>query len=340
MRVLVLGAAGFIGSHLVDSLLAVDARVIGVDNFITGTRRNIAHLQDHALFSFLQADITDPWDAIKSIGKTYARPTHVIHLASPASPSFYLKHQLATLRANSIGTDNAIKYACESGAAFVFASTSEVYGDPTESPQSEFYNGQLSPVGARSSYYEGKRYGEALAKAFSNTSDADVRILRIFNTYGPRMRPDDGRVVPTFVTQALHNEPLTIYGDGYSTRSLCYVSDIVSGIVRAMNAPSAKGAVLNLGNPDERTILDIGRLVCEVVGVPFQQRWLPRLPEDPRRRCPDISVARSVLGWEPSVTLEEGLRATVRSFRGSEDGAAKFGTSRSGGRHESVTARG
>ena len=306
------GGAGFIGSHLCDRLLAEGASVICLDNLITGARDNVAHLLDNPHFTFVQHDVIEPISA-----ETDA----VFHLASPASPNpasprSYIAHSIETALANSQGTYRLLEVARTNGARFLFASTSEVYGDPLEHPQRETYFGHVNPNGSRACYDESKRFGEALSMSFHRRYDLDIRIVRIFNTYGPRCDPEDGRLVPNFVTQALRREPITVYGDGSQTRSLCYVSDLVDGIFRAMTAEQARGEVVNLGNPGEHSVLDYARIIRQLCGsdseIIFQQL---RTPDDPSRRQPDISKARTLLGWEPRVTLEDGLKQTIGWYR-------------------------
>jgi dTDP-glucose 4,6-dehydratase len=306
-RAVILGAAGFIGSHLVDRFLAEGWSVVGVDNLITGTRRNLEHLEGQARFDFVEADVSQPLDFVS--GPVDA----VLDFASPASPIDYLKHPFETLHVGSHGVENALLLAERTGAVFVLSSTSEVYGDPLEHPQRESYWGNVNPVGPRAVYDEAKRFAEAITMAFRRYRGVQVRIARIFNTYGPRMRLDDGRVVPTFVGQALRGEPITIYGDGTQTRSFCYVEDNVEGIWRLL--ASAYAEPVNIGNPHEMTILEFAEAVRRMVNsrVPLEYRPLPE--DDPRVRRPDIARAREVLGWEPRVGFEEGMRRTIAWFR-------------------------
>jgi len=307
MRVLITGGAGFLGSHLCDRLLAEGHEVIAMDNLITGNPDNIAHLFGHERFLFVKHDVTNyiyvegPLDA-------------VLHFASPASPIDYLRYPIQTLKVGALGTHKALGLAKAKGAKFLLASTSEVYGDPLEHPQPESYWGNVNPIGPRGVYDEAKRFAEALTMAYHHYHGMDTRIARIFNTYGPRMRLDDGRVVPNFIGQALRGEPLTVYGDGSQTRSFCYVDDMVEGIYRLLLSDEAEP--VNLGNPQEMTILELAHLINELTGnradVVFQDK---RIPGDPQRRCPDISKARSALGWEPKVNPEEGLRRTIEWFK-------------------------
>jgi dTDP-glucose 4,6-dehydratase len=306
MRHLVSGAAGFIGSHLCDRLLAEGGEVVGLDNLITGSRRNIEHLENNASFRFHEFDITRP---IQEQG----RFDHVWHLASLASPKFYLKYPIETLESGSTATRNMLEIARRDNARFLVTSTSECYGDPLEHPQVETYWGNVNPVGLRSCYDESKRYAEAITMAYHRTYGVRTNIARIFNTYGPRMALDDGRVVPAFLDQALRGEPLTVFGDGSQTRSFCYVSDMVEGLVRL--ADSEERYPVNLGNPVELTILEFAERIRRLVGVnaPIVHKELPS--DDPKRRQPDISKAKRVLGWEPKVALEDGLRETVKYFK-------------------------
>lgn len=307
MKILVSGGAGFIGSHLCDALLAAGHSVTAVDNFVTGHPRNIAHLNGRPNFTFLHHDVTlpfegGPWDAI-------------FHLASPASPHSYESFAVETLLVNSQGTHLLIEMARRFGAKFLLASTSEVYGDPSVHPQPESYWGNVNPIGPRSCYDEGKRFGEALTVSYIRVHDIDARIVRIFNTYGPRSDPQDGRIIPNFVTQAVRGDPITVYGDGQQTRSYCYVSDLVEGIQRAMFFAGTKGLVVNLGTPDERSALEIAQKVKEISGSPSPIVHTPPREEEIARRKPDIALAKRLLGWEPRVSLEEGLAHTVSWFR-------------------------
>ena len=306
-RAVILGAAGFIGSHLVDRLLAEGWRVTGVDNLITGTRRNLDHLAREPRFDFVEADICAP---LEISGPVQA----VLDFASPASPIDYLKHPFETLHVGSLGVESALRLAKRTGATFLLSSTSEVYGDPLEHPQRETYWGNVNPIGPRAVYDEAKRFAEAITMAYRRYEKVDVRIARIFNTYGPRMRLDDGRVVPTFVAQALRGEPITMFGDGSQTRSFCYVEDEVEGLWRLFH--SSYQEPVNVGNPHELTILEFARAVQRLVGVdvPIVSRPLPE--DDPRVRRPDITRAKELLGWEPRVPFDEGMRRTIEWFRG------------------------
>jgi dTDP-glucose 4,6-dehydratase len=306
VRVVVAGGAGFLGSHLCDLLLARDDDVVALDNLSTGFERNITHHETNPRFSFVQADVSE--DVVVS-GAVDA----VVNLASPASPQAYLAMPLQTLAVGSEGTRRLLELASRSGARFVQASTSEVYGDPSVHPQREDYWGNVNPVGPRSVYDESKRFGEALVMAYHRAAGVDVGIARIFNTYGPRLSAGDGRVVSNFIMQALRGDPLTVYGDGSQTRSLCYVADMVSGLLALLDA-DATGPV-NLGNPTELTVLDLAKRIIELTGSPsvIEHRELPT--DDPERRQPDIRLAAQLLGWAPATGLEEGLEATIRFFK-------------------------
>ena len=307
-HVAVLGGAGFLGSHLCERLLADGAAsVVSVDSLITGSEANLRELRQDARFRHVTQDICEPFDVDGPLH-------HVFNLASPASPIDYAQLPLETLRVGSHGTENGLELARRKGAVFFQASTSEVYGDPLEHPQSESYWGNVNPVGPRSVYDESKRYGEALVSAYRRTHGMSVRIVRIFNTYGPRMRLDDGRVVPAFVAQALAGKDFTVFGDGSQTRSFCYVSDLVDGFVRL--ALSEVQDPVNLGNPEEMTILQFADAVRAAAGGGGRIVHLPLPKDDPQRRRPDISRARQLLGWEPRTTLTEGLRQTIAYFRG------------------------
>jgi dTDP-glucose 4,6-dehydratase len=306
LRILVAGAAGFIGSHLCDRLLEEGHTVVGVDNFLTGAEQNLAHLAGRPRFRFVAHDITQP---LSIDGPLDA----VLNMASPASPKDYLRHPIETLNVGSAGTRHTLDLARAKEARYLLASTSECYGDPLAHPQVETYWGNVNPVGPRSCYDESKRFAEALTMAYHRTHGLRTSIARIFNTYGPRMKLDDGRVVPAFIHQALRGEPLTIFGDGSQTRSFCYVSDLVEGLYRLLQ--SAEPYPVNLGNPDEMTVREFAERIRRMTGSssPIVNRPLPE--DDPRQRCPDISKARRLLGWEPRVPLEEGLRLTIDHFR-------------------------
>jgi nucleoside-diphosphate-sugar epimerase len=315
-RVLVAGAAGFIGSHLVDRYLSEGAVVVGIDNLVTGRRENLESARASKAFTFIEADVSAGWGPpIERIEQDGVVPELILHLASPASPIDYFNIPLATMAANSLGTQNCLEAAGRWNCRFLFASTSEAYGDPLVHPQREDYWGNVNPVGPRACYDESKRFGEAVTMTFVRSEDADARIIRIFNTYGPRMRPNDGRVVSTFIVQALGGEPLTMYGDGAQTRSFCYVDDLVEGIVRCAASDATRGRVVNLGNPEEFTMAELAKLVCNIAGVSLTVEHLPAREDDPGRRRPDIGQARALLGWEPHISCAEGLRRTIDYFR-------------------------
>jgi dTDP-glucose 4,6-dehydratase len=309
LRYLVSGAAGFIGSHLCDRLVRDGHDVTALDNLITGSRQNLAQLERHPRFRFLEYDVTHPLDDAH-LDDSF---DGVWHLASLASPKDYLAHPIETLEVGSAGTRNLLEIARRDEARFLLTSTSECYGDPLEHPQVETYWGHVNPVGVRSCYDESKRYAEALTMAYHRTHGVRTNIARIFNTYGPRMALEDGRVVPAFLDQALRGKPLTVYGDGSQTRSFCYISDLVEGLVRL--AASEERYPVNLGNPTELTILEFGRLIANLVGSESKLVFEPLPADDPRRRRPDISKAKRLLGWEPKVVLEDGLRETVEYFK-------------------------
>jgi dTDP-glucose 4,6-dehydratase len=307
MRLVVTGAAGFLGSHLVDRLLAEGHQVVGLDNFITGRPGNLEHLRGVRRFRLVEQDVSQPFTVAGSLDG-------VLHFASPASPPDYQRWPLETLMVGSYGTHRCLDLAHRKGARFFLASTSEVYGDPLVHPQEETYWGNVNPVGPRAMYDEAKRFAEAMTSSYHRRYGTDVRIVRIFNTYGPRMRPEDGRVVSNFIVQALREQPLTIYGDGSQSRSFCYVSDLVEGIYRLLL--SARREPTNLGNPAEFSVAELAGIVKEMTGSrsPIVSRPLPE--DDPKVRRPDISHAHSALGWEPVVPLRDGLTRTIDYFRG------------------------
>ncbi|MGD9570529.1 MAG: UDP-glucuronic acid decarboxylase family protein [Thermoleophilia bacterium] len=297
----VTGGAGFLGSHLCDRLLAEGHRVICVDNLDTGTLENIEHIREPG-FSFVQHDLIDHLEIGEAVD-------YVFHLASPASPIDYLRLPLHTLKVGSYGTHNALGLAKRHRAKFLLASTSEVYGDPKEHPQSEGYWGHVNPIGPRGVYDEAKRYAEALTMAYHRQQGVDTHIVRIFNTYGPRMRPHDGRAIPTFIRQALEGKPMTVFGEGQQTRSFCYVSDLIEGFWRLIN--SDMHLPVNIGNPGEFTILELAEVILRMTGSPSQIVYEALPQDDPTVRRPDITLAREILGWEPTIELEEGLRRTL-----------------------------
>ncbi len=306
MRVVVTGAAGFLGSHLCDRLLAAGFEVVGLDNLITGTRGNLAHLAKHPAFKLVEHDVSRP---IQIEGAVDA----VFHFASPASPADYLKLPIQTLKVGSLGTHNALGLAKAKKARFVLASTSEVYGDPQVHPQPESYWGHVNPVGPRGVYDEAKRFAEAMAMAYHRVHGVDIRIVRIFNTYGPRMRSNDGRVVSNFIVQALTGKPITVYGDGSQTRSFCYVDDLIEAVMAVFERGDS--APINLGNPTEFSVRELADLVLKLTGSgsPIVFEAMPE--DDPKQRRPDVTRARNLLGWEPKVPLQEGLRRTIAYFR-------------------------
>jgi dTDP-glucose 4,6-dehydratase len=305
LRAIVTGGAGFLGSHLCDALLAEGHSVVAVDNLLTGNAANLEHLRHEPRFELRRVDICEPFDC----GKV----NYVFHLASPASPVDYTIHGIPTLRVGSLGTFNALEVARKYAAKFFLSSTSECYGDPEEHPQKETYWGHVNPIGPRSVYDEAKRFSEAATVAYRRYHKLETRIVRIFNTYGPRMQINDGRVVPNFMKQALRGEELTVYGDGKQTRSFCYVADEIDGLLRL--AWSQEPGPVNIGNPSEFTILECAQKVLQVTGSKSQIKFLPLPPDDPKQRRPDISKARSVLGWEPKVDLEAGLKLSLDYFR-------------------------
>ncbi|MBB5782734.1 UDP-glucuronic acid decarboxylase family protein [Nonomuraea jabiensis] len=305
MRVVVTGGAGFLGSHLCEKLLDGGAEVVCMDSFLTGSPRNLEHLLDRTGLRIVECDLT-------GFVHVPGEVDLVLHFASAASPADYLKHPIETLKVGSLGTLHALGLAKEKQARFVLASTSEVYGDPLEHPQRETYWGNVNPVGPRSVYDEAKRFAESLTTAYRNSHDVDTGIVRIFNTYGPRMRPFDGRAIPTFIRQALADEPITVTGDGSQTRSICYVDDTVDGILR-MAASDFAGPV-NIGNPDELTMVELAGLIRELAGSSSPIEFIDRPVDDPSVRRPDTSLAETELGWRPVVGAEEGLRRTIEWF--------------------------
>jgi dTDP-glucose 4,6-dehydratase len=304
-RALVTGGAGFLGSHLCDALLGDGYSVVAVDNLLTGRPSNLEHLKKDGRFEFRQIDVCDPFDC--------GPVDYVFHFASPASPVDYALHGIPTLKVGSLGSFHALDIARKYGAKYLVASTSECYGDPLEHPQKETYWGHVNPIGPRSVYDEAKRFAEAATVAYRRYHDVDTHIVRIFNTYGPRMQINDGRVVPNFMRQAIRGEDLTVYGDGSQTRSFCYVSDEIEGIVRLSR--SDEHEPVNIGNPTEFTILECAQKVLKVTGSPSQIRYEPLPVDDPKQRRPDIGKAKRLLGWEPKVDLETGLRMSLDYFK-------------------------
>lgn len=302
---MVTGGAGFLGSHLCERMLADGDDVLALDNFLTGAPENVAHLLEHERFRLVKADITDYIHVTGPVDQ-------ILHFASPASPVDYLQLPIETMKVGSIGTLHALGLAKEKKARFLLASTSETYGDPQVHPQPETYWGHVNPVGPRGVYDEAKRYAEALTMAYRRTHAVDTVVLRIFNTYGPRMRPNDGRAIPTFIRQALRGQPVTVAGDGSQTRSVCYVDDLVEGIVRLLRSDLA--GPVNIGNPHELSMLDLAQLIVKLAGSSSDIEFVPRPEDDPSIRQPDTTLARRELGWEPAVPLEDGLQRTIAWF--------------------------
>lgn len=305
MRILITGGAGFLGSHLCDRLIAEGHEVICLDNFFTGRRKNILHLISNPNFEVIRHDVVQP---------ILLEADRIYHLACPASPVHYQYNPVKTIKTNVLGTYNMLGLAKRVKARFLLASTSEVYGNPVEHPQKETYWGNVNPIGLRSCYDEGKRVAETLTMDYHRQSGVDVRIVRIFNTYGPRMMLDDGRVVSNFIVQALKGQDLTVYGDGGQTRSFCYVDDLIDGMVRMMNSEKFTGPV-NIGNPEEYTILDLAKKIISMTGSRSKIVYRPLPADDPVQRRPDISLAGQVLGWRPKVSVDDGLRMTIEYFR-------------------------
>ena len=306
-RVLVIGGAGFLGSHLCDYYIAKGWDTICLDNESSGLAANVAHLMDHTRFTYMCHDINRDVSLDGDLDL-------VLHMASLASPPFYKKFPIDTLLVGSLGTLNALKLATRKNARIVLASTSEVYGDPQVSPQPESYWGHVNPIGPRSMYDESKRFSEALAVAFQTEHKTDVGIVRIFNTYGPKMHPNDGRVISNFIMQALLGRPITVFGDGLQTRSFCYVDDLIQGFIAFMNTPDNFPGPLNLGNPEEFKIIELAELIIDLTGTKTKINYKPLPSDDPTQRCPDISLAKEKLGWKPTVSLKEGLLKTIEYF--------------------------
>lgn len=306
IRTLVTGGAGFVGSHLCDRLIEKGHDVICVDNFFTGSKNNIQHLASHPRFEVIRHDVTVP---------LLLEVDNIYNLACPASPIHYQYNPVKTLKTSVLGTMNMLGLAKRVGAKILQASTSEVYGDPEMHPQKECYWGNVNPIGIRSCYDEGKRCAETLMFDYKRQHDVDIKVMRIFNTYGPRMNPDDGRVVSNFIVQALRNQPITIYGDGSQTRSFCYVDDLVEGMIRLMESPKGFAGPVNMGNPSEFTMLELSHAVLKEIGGSSKVEHFPLPQDDPQRRRPDISLAKEKLGWEPHIPLEVGLKHTIDYFR-------------------------
>nr|WP_276698472.1 UDP-glucuronic acid decarboxylase family protein [Methanobacterium formicicum] len=306
-NILISGAAGFIGSHLCDKFLENSYHVIGVDNFLTGTPKNIEHLLEMENFEFIHHDITAPLE-LNSVDL-------ILHFACPASPVDYLKFPLETMKVNSVGTLNMLEIAKKHDARYIFASTSEIYGDPTVHPQSESYWGNVNPIGPRSVYDEAKRFSEAISMSYFREQSLDMRIIRIFNTYGPRMKSNDGRVVPNFITQALNMENITVYGNGDQTRSFCYITDLIEGIFEIALTDNLKGEIMNLGNPEEYKIIDLAKIIIEKTSSESQIIYKSLPEDDPKQRCPDITKIKGLTGWQPKVSLKEGINLTIDYFK-------------------------
>lgn len=307
MRILITGVCGFIGSHLAERFLKEGNEVFGIDNFLTGKEENLKILLKYKNFKFERINVED--------FKKNEKFNLIIHLASCASPKDYLKYPLETMSANSIGTWNLLEISKNLNSRFVYGSTSEVYGDPLENPQREEYYGNVNPVGERSVYDESKRFGEALCMTYYRKFKVDVRIVRIFNTYGPRMKMDDGRVIPNFITQALKNEDLTIYGDGSQTRSFCYISDLIEGIYKFSLKENVKERIINLGNPDEIKIIELAEIILKLIDSKSKIKFFPLPADDPKRRCPDIKKAKIEIDFEPKTSLIDGLKKTIEYFK-------------------------
>lgn len=320
-KALIAGGSGFIGSHLCESLLNGGYKVICVDNLLTGSLKNIERFKNNADFEFIKADVAEQISNLNSaLQNQISNLDYIFHLASPASPNkkssrSYINHPIETLLVNSYGTYQLLELAKEFNAKFLYASSSEIYGDPNVSPQKESYFGNVNPNGIRSVYDESKRFGEAMTMAYLRKYGLDIRIVRIFNTYGPKMQKDDGRVVSNFIVQALNNEPITIYGDGSQTRSFCYIDDMVDGIKKAMFANGTKGQVINLGNPDERTIKELAIIIKELTKSDSQITYEDLPEDDPKIRRPEISLAKEILDWNSKILLDEGLEKTVDYFK-------------------------
>lgn len=304
----VTGGAGFIGSNLCEALLSIGHTVFCVDNLVTGTEKNIEHIKDNPDFTFINWDVINEFPVLPTIH-------YIFHLASPASVPDYQKYSEETALVNSVGTRNMLKVAKAYKAKFLFTSTSEVYGNPLEHPQKETYWGNVNPNGVRSCYDESKRFGEMMTMLYVRNRGVDGRIVRIFNTYGPNMRKDDGRVISNFINQALEEKPLTVYGDGKQTRSICYVSDLVDGLMKMMFSDKTKGEVINLGNPEEYTMIDLAKKIQKMTGTKSEIVFAPLPQDDPMQRRPDITKAKTVLGWEPKVTADVGLQKTIEYYK-------------------------
>lgn len=305
-KILITGCCGFIGSHLVDFFIKKNYYTIGVDNLLTGNLKNIEHLNSNSNFKFIQADICDDF-------KINEKLDYILHFASPASPKDYLKYPIKTLKTGAIGTQNVLDLALKHNSTILVASSSEIYGDPLEHPQSESYFGNVNSIGPRSVYDEAKRYLEAITMAYHNKYKLNTKIARIFNTYGPRMRVNDGRAIPNFINQAINNENFTIYGNGYQTRSFCYVSDTIKCIHRYLN--SNYNYPINIGNPTEKSIIELTNIIKHITNSKSQCKYLDDLIDDPKLRRPDISLAKKILNWRPETNLEDGLKITIDYYK-------------------------
>jgi dTDP-glucose 4,6-dehydratase len=311
-RILVTGGAGFVPSHLVDALLARGASVIAVDNFVTGSKENVAHLAEHPRFTLVEADVTEPLPAhVEALAERFDA---IMHFASPASPTDFAQVPIEILRVGSVATLQLLERAVSDGARFIMASTSEAYGDPLVHPQPETYWGNVNPIGIRSVYDEAKRFAEAAVMAYHRSRGLDVGIVRIFNTYGPRMRPDDGRAIPTFISQALRGAPITVHGTGTQTRSICYVDDLVRGIIALLD--SGETGPINCGTEHEMSMRELAEAIVRLSGSSSEVAYVARTADDPEKRRPDLTRARTLLGYEPSIGPEEGLRRTIDYFAG------------------------
>lgn len=306
-KILISGGCGFIGSYLCDFFINNGDYVFCIDNFITSNKKNVEHLLNNKKFFLIEKDITEINE-----NEIKEKFDYVLHFASPASPVDYMKYPIETLKVNSIGTEKMLNIALKSESIFLFASTSEVYGDPLIPVQNEEYWGNVNPIGLRSVYDEGKRYGEAITMAYHRKYKLNTKIIRIFNTYGPRMRLNDGRVIPNFIFNALNNKPLPIYGDGKQTRSFCYIDDLIRGIVKVLEVDY--NLPINLGNPEEFTIIELAEKIEKIFGKKLGFKFLPPMPDDPKKRKPDITLAKKLLGWEPEIKLEEGLKRTIDHY--------------------------
>ena len=315
MNILITGVAGFIGSHLAEALIANGHQIIGVDNLFTGSLENIKHLQNNANFKFIEHDIVEPLFLDPSVNSGQAKIDQIYNLACPASPIHYQNNAVHTIKANTLGVINILGLARKYGATILQASTSEVYGDPEIHPQTEEYRGNVNPIGPRACYDEGKRVAETLCFDYHRMHGLKIKVARIFNTYGPKMSFNDGRVVSNFIVQALQNQPITIYGQGEQTRSFCYVSDLVEGLIKLMNSGEEVTGPINLGNPEEFTILELAKKVINLTKSSSELVFKDLPVDDPQKRCPNITKAKEILNWQPEIDLEEGLKLTISEFK-------------------------